>query len=83
MRGAGPLTKRHLLPKKRSSAPRYVLTVEPLPGVDGIKALRWTLKSMLRRHGLKCVAVSEGHMGPTQARMDVKSEREFASLKET
>jgi hypothetical protein len=50
----------HPTPGKRSSAPRYTLTVEPLPNIDGIKALRWTLKSMLRRHGLKCVAVSEG-----------------------
>jgi hypothetical protein len=29
-----------------------------MPGVDGIKALRFVLKSALRRHGLKCTDVS-------------------------
>jgi hypothetical protein len=29
-----------------------------MPGVDGIRALRWVLKGALRRHGLKCTDVS-------------------------
>jgi hypothetical protein len=49
---------------------RYVVTLEPLPNVDGIKSLRFVLKNALRRHGMKCVdlAMAEGHqdeLGPT------------------
>jgi hypothetical protein len=36
-----------------------VLRLRPEPGVDAIRALRWALKSMLRRHGLRCVSVEE------------------------
>jgi hypothetical protein len=35
------------------------VTLRPLPNVDGIKALRWVLKSALRKHGLKCIDVRE------------------------
>jgi hypothetical protein len=38
---------------------RFVLTLQPQPDVDPVKALRWILKTMLRRHGMKCVAVHE------------------------
>jgi hypothetical protein len=34
-----------------------VLTLQALPGVDAIKALRWVLKGMLRQHGLRCVRI--------------------------
>jgi hypothetical protein len=37
----------------------YVLKLRPLPGVDAIRALRWVLKGLLRRHGLRCVSVEE------------------------
>jgi hypothetical protein len=30
--------------------PRFVLTLQPLPGTDPIRALRWVLKSLLRQH---------------------------------
>jgi hypothetical protein len=36
-----------------------VLTLQPLPGVDGIRALRWALKGLLRRHGMRCVDLHE------------------------
>jgi hypothetical protein len=36
----------------------FTVTLVPEPGVDGIKALRWVLKSALRKHGLKCTDVS-------------------------
>jgi hypothetical protein len=40
--------------------PTFVLKVQPLPGVDPIKALRWLLKSALRQHGLiRCVLARE------------------------
>ena len=37
----------------------FVMTLQPLPGVDGIRALRWVLKGLLRQHGMKCVSVRE------------------------
>jgi hypothetical protein len=37
--------------------PRFVLTLQPLRGVDAIKALRRVLKGMLRQHGLRCVRI--------------------------
>jgi hypothetical protein len=41
---------------------RYIVTLEPLPNVDGVKALRFVLKNAWRRHGMKCVdlAMAEG-----------------------
>jgi hypothetical protein len=35
------------------------MTLEPLPGVDPIRTLRWILKSVLRQHGMKCISVRE------------------------
>jgi hypothetical protein len=37
----------------------FVLKIEALPGVDAIRALRWLLKSLLRRHGFRCVDLRE------------------------
>jgi hypothetical protein len=42
---------------KAADRPIYKLSVRAEPGVDGIRALRWLLKSMLRRHGLRCVDI--------------------------
>jgi hypothetical protein len=35
------------------------MTLEPLPGVDPIRALRWVLKGLLRQHGMKCISIHE------------------------
>ncbi len=35
----------------------YVITLEPLPRVDGIRALRFALKVLLRRFGLKAIKI--------------------------
>jgi hypothetical protein len=43
------------------SRPRFVLVIEPLPGVDAVRVLRWVLKRLLRDHGLRCVSVSEAN----------------------
>jgi hypothetical protein len=32
---------------------KFVMTLQPLPGVDGIRSLRWALKGLLRQHGLR------------------------------
>lgn len=39
--------------------PRYIVTIRPEPGVDGVSALRAFLKVALRRFGMRCVALSE------------------------
>jgi hypothetical protein len=40
--------------------PIFVLKLRPEPQVvDPIKALRFALKTLLRRHGLKCLTVYE------------------------
>jgi hypothetical protein len=33
--------------------------LQPEPGVDAIRSLRWALKSLLRRWGLRCVDIHE------------------------
>ena len=38
---------------------RFVLTLQPLPGVDPIRSLRWVLKGLLRQHGMRCVNLRE------------------------
>jgi hypothetical protein len=38
---------------------RFVLVLEPLRGTDPVKVLRWILKTVLRRHGMKCVDLHE------------------------
>jgi hypothetical protein len=37
----------------------FILKIEGKPGTEGIRSLRWLLKTLLRRHGLRCVEVSE------------------------
>jgi hypothetical protein len=44
---------------KAKPAPRFVLVVEPGPGIDAVRALRRGLKGLLRQQGLKCVDLRE------------------------
>jgi hypothetical protein len=37
----------------------FVIHLRPMPGVDGIHALRHLLKTSLRKYGLRCVLVRE------------------------
>jgi hypothetical protein len=46
----------HRPPKKGR---RFVVTLQPLPNVDPIRSLRWALKGLLRRHGMRCVDLNE------------------------
>jgi hypothetical protein len=39
--------------------PVFVVRFRPLPGIDAIRALRATLKSALRQHGLRCIDARE------------------------
>jgi hypothetical protein len=47
---------RRARPEKRST---FVLTLQAAPGVDSVRALRWALKFLWRRFGLRCVSVEE------------------------
>jgi hypothetical protein len=37
--------------------PVFLVRLRALPGVDGVKALKAALKSLLRKYGLKCLSV--------------------------
>ena len=37
----------------------YLLKITPIAGGDGIRALRWALKAMLRRFGLRCISIEK------------------------
>jgi hypothetical protein len=39
--------------------PVFTIRLRPEPGVDGVKALRAVLKSLLHRHGLRCLEAHE------------------------
>jgi hypothetical protein len=39
--------------------PVFILKIEGKRGADNIKSLRWVLKRLLRRYGLKCLDVRE------------------------
>jgi hypothetical protein len=42
----------------------YLLRLTALPNVDEIKALRWTLKGLLRRCGLRCISIEAETTAP-------------------
>lgn len=44
-------------PVKAADRPVYKLSVRAEPGVDEVRALRWLLKSMLRRFGMRCLDI--------------------------
>jgi hypothetical protein len=50
-------TRKDHRPQKKGR--RFVVTLVPLPNVDPIKALRWSLKGLLRRAGMRCVDLRE------------------------
>jgi hypothetical protein len=49
-----------IVPEKRST---FLVTLRAAPGVDSIRALRWALKFLWRRFGLRCVSVEEERSG--------------------
>jgi hypothetical protein len=44
---------------RRSKLPIFVLTLRAMPGAAGIRALRWLLKVLLRKHKLRCISIEE------------------------
>jgi hypothetical protein len=47
---------RRVRPEKQST---FVLTLRAAPGVDSVRALRWALKFLWQRFGLRCISVEE------------------------
>jgi hypothetical protein len=43
----------------KNDLPVFVLRLQPLKGVDPLRALRHVLKKLLRAHGMKCLSVEE------------------------
>jgi hypothetical protein len=37
----------------------FVVRLEAAPGEDGVRRLRWVLKELGRRHGLKAISVEQ------------------------
>jgi hypothetical protein len=52
-----------VIEKNREPA-KFILTLEPLPGVEPIRSLRALLKQALRSHGLRCVDAREEPTNP-------------------
>jgi hypothetical protein len=48
----------------KSDRPVYVLALQPLPGVDGVRMLRQALKVLKRRFGLKVVTITQPFSQP-------------------
>lgn len=44
---------------RRAEGQMFMVTLRAAPQVDGIRAIRWLLKTALRRFGLRCVDVQE------------------------
>lgn len=44
-------------PEPRGSV--FVLTLQARPGVAGVRALKWLLKTLGRQHGFRCLDVRE------------------------
>jgi hypothetical protein len=49
----------HLPRADRRPEKHFVLTLRAAPGVDSIRALRWVLKILWRRFGLRCIGIEE------------------------
>jgi hypothetical protein len=52
--------RRQAADDKPDAAPTFRLILKPLPTcADPIRSLRWALKTLLRRHHLRCVSCEE------------------------
>jgi hypothetical protein len=60
------------VPTKRQ---RYVLVLEPLPGTDAIRSLRWILKRTIRQFGMKCTDIREAPLEDRAAPVNEESKR--------
>jgi hypothetical protein len=44
---------------RKPDRPTFLLRLQPLKGVDPIRALRHVLKRLLRNHGMRCLSAEE------------------------
>jgi hypothetical protein len=44
---------------RKPNRPTFLLRLQPLKGVDPIRALRNVLKRLLRNHGMRCLSIDE------------------------
>jgi hypothetical protein len=42
----------------KTERPTFVIVLRPEPGIDGVRALRAALKTLLRSHGLRAVRIA-------------------------
>jgi hypothetical protein len=54
-----PKAAARALNRQSDSRPTYLIRLRPERGVDPIRALRAILKSLLRRHGMRCTFLVE------------------------
>jgi hypothetical protein len=47
------------MPVTDAAPPVFVLRLQPMKGVDSIRSLRFLLKALLRRAGMKAISIEE------------------------
>lgn len=47
-----------------TNRPVYIVHLKPAPKVDGIRALKGGLKTLLRPYGLRCVSIKQARKRP-------------------
>ena len=57
--GTPPCAARCGTKRPSERRPIFVVRLRAEQGIDGIRALRAVLKSLLRRHGLRCLSARE------------------------
>jgi hypothetical protein len=45
--------------RRQPNRPTFIIHLRPEPRIDAIKAVRWLLKTALRRFGLRCTSITE------------------------
>lgn len=56
---SGPSKGREPRRARPEQRPTFVLTLQAMPGTAGLRALRWVLKVLLRKHKLRCISIEE------------------------
>jgi hypothetical protein len=57
--GAFGYKSRAAWPRRPEQRPTFVLTLRAMPDAPGIRALRWLLKVLLRKHKLHRISIEE------------------------
>jgi hypothetical protein len=66
-------------PQHQKPGPVFVIKLRPTRAdSDGLRGLRWILKTLLRRHGFQCIDARE-QQSPTEGVSDEHTEAETTS----